>query len=227
MEKVMQFLKDLEKNNNKEWFHSHKAEYEASRNKILFLTELLINEIRKFDSEIPVMDPKDCMFRIFRDVRFSADKSPYKTHFGSYIAKGGRKSQMAGYYFHISPDESFAGGGIYMPEANLLKEVRLYMAEHGDEFKEIVNNKDFKEVFPALLDDKLKTAPKGFLKEHEHIDLLCYKSFVYSKTLGSGLFSNENYIETIVKAFKQLSKVNTFINLALKNIEKTTKNFDL
>ena len=128
MQQVFQFLQDLSENNNREWFHNNKKRYDESREKVLFITEVLINEIRKFDSEIPLLEPKDCLFRIFRDVRFSNDKRPYKTNFGSFIAKGGRKSMYAGYYFHIEPDTSFVGGGIYMPDAEHLKAIREYIA---------------------------------------------------------------------------------------------------
>src|SRR6056297_2224221 len=103
MEQVLQFLQELSDNNNRAWFNENRKRYEESREKILFLTDIFINEIRKFDPGIPPISPKDCMFRIFRDVRFSKDKRPYKTNFGSFIAKGGRKSENAGYYFHIEP----------------------------------------------------------------------------------------------------------------------------
>ena len=132
MNQVIRFLQDLSENNNREWFQENKTRYDESRKKALFLTEVVINEIRKFDPEIPLLDPKDCLFRIFRDVRFSHDKRPYKTNFGSFMAKGGRKSVYAGYYFHIDPAGSFAGGGIYMPAAEPLKAIREYMAENGE-----------------------------------------------------------------------------------------------
>ena len=144
MEKVLQFLKDLAKNNNREWFNENHQRYEESRDKFLFMTEVLISEIRKFDKEIPVMNAKDCMFRIFRDIRFSSDKRPYKTNFGSFIAKGGRKSIRPGYYFHFEPGQSFAGGGVYMPEAGPLKTIRKFIAENPYEFLETTNDKEFK-----------------------------------------------------------------------------------
>ena len=217
MEKVLQFLEDLSVNNNKEWFHDNRKRYEESRDKILFITEVLINEIRKFDAEIPVMNPKDCMFRIFRDVRFSNDKRPYKTNFGSFIAKGGRKSLLAGYYFHIEPDESFAGGGLYMPPAEQLKAVRSYIAENGHEFLDIIQNKDFKKIYPEMYGHKLKTAPKGFPKDHEFADLLRYQSFVFSAELKREILIGNNLIDYLVNAFSELYNVNRFINTGLNN----------
>lgn len=216
MKKVLQFLQDLSQNNNKEWFHANRSRYEESRDTMLFVTEVLINEIRKFDPEISVMNPKDCMFRIFRDVRFSNDKRPYKTNFGIFISKGGRKSMYAGYYLHIEPGSSFVGGGIYMPAAEPLKAIRSYLASHGDEFLELINNKDFKSVYPEMHDHQLKTAPKGFPKDHPYIDLLRYKSIVFSNRLDNKLIISEKFIESMVNSFRQLQPVNEVINQALE-----------
>ena len=174
MEKVLDFLTDLAANNNRDWFQANKKRYDESREKVLFLTEVLINEIRKFDSSVPALSPKDCVFRIFRDVRFSNDKRPYKTNFGAYITKGGRKGTNAGYYFHLDPAGSFAGGGIYMPPADQLRAIRNYLAINGAEFLDLINDPDFKKTYPEMYDDQLKTVPKGFPKDHEFIDLLKY-----------------------------------------------------
>lgn len=217
MLQVVQFLQELSQNNNREWFQKNKKRYDESRQKVLFITDLLINEIRKFDSDVPLLEPKDCLFRIFRDVRFSNDKSPYKTNFGSFIAKGGRKSIYAGYYFHIEPDSSFVGGGIYMPEAEPLKAIREAIAENGDEFSEMINNPDFKKIFPEMMDDKLKTAPKGFSTENEFIDLLRYKSFAFSSRITREEILSDNYVEQLVHSFKILYPVNRFLNNALEN----------
>ena len=215
MEKVLQFLENLSVNNNKEWFHDHRKQYEECRNKVLFVTEVLINEIRKFDTEIPAMDPKDCMFRIFRDVRFSNDKSPYKTNFGSFIAKGGRKSLQAGYYFHIEPGGCFAGGGLYMPLPEQLKAVRLHIAAYGQEFLDIINEKEFAEIYPEIYGDKLKTIPKGFDKDNEFADLLRYKSFAFSTNIKQQTISGGVLVDYLVNAFYRLHKANRFINHGL------------
>ncbi len=215
MLQVIQFLQDLSENNNREWFQNNKKCYDESREKVLFLTEVLINEIRKFDSDIPLLEPKDCLFRIFRDVRFSNDKRPYKTNFGSFIAKGGRKSIYSGYYFHIEPGGSFVGGGIYMPAAEPLKAIREYIAENGEEFLSIITDKKFKTIFPEMMDDKLKTAPKGYSPDHEFIDLLRYKSFAFSSRLSKSQILADNYIEILVNSFKTLHPVNKFLNEAL------------
>jgi len=215
MEKVIKFLHELSRNNNREWFANNRKRYEESRDKILFLTEVLINEVGKFDQGVAMTNPKDCVFRIFRDVRFSKDKRPYKTNFGSFIAKGGRKSMHAGYYFHIEPEASFAGGGLYMPPADKLKLVRNYLAEHGNEFLKIINKEEFKSIYPEMYDDKLKTAPKGFEKDHEFIGLLRYKSFAFTARIENDVVTGENFIEFIVNAFRQLYEVNSFLIQAI------------
>lgn len=215
MKQVLQFLQELSENNNREWFNENRKRYEESREKILFLTDIFINEIRKFDPEIPPMSPKDCMFRIFRDVRFSKDKRPYKTNFGSFIAKRGRKSENAGYYFHIEPAGSFIGGGIYMPAAGPLKAIRNHIEEHPEEFLTIINDPDFRAFFPEMMDHKLKTAPRGIEKNHKYIDLLRYKSYAFSSPVDKDLLLSEKYIEYAVNAFRELHRVNVFLNEAL------------
>jgi uncharacterized protein (TIGR02453 family) len=216
MEKVLQFLRELSENNTREWFEENRNRYQESREKVLFVTDVLVNEIRKFDKEIPVLNAKDCMFRIFRDVRFSNDKRPYKTNFGSFISKEGRKSQHPGYYFHIEPGESFVGGGVYMPDAGPLKAIRQYISRFPEEFTEIINQPEFKSVFPEMYDHQLKTAPKGFPKDHEFIHLLRYKSFVFSKPVSDHEITNGDFIETAVDSFKQLHKINAYLYDALR-----------
>lgn len=218
MDKVIRFLQDLAANNNRDWFDANKERYIESRNKVLFMTDVLIHEIKKFDPEIPQMDPKKCMLRIFRDVRFSNDKRPYKTNFGSFIADGGRKSQLAGYYFHIEPDGSFLGGGVYMPEAEQLKAIRNYISRFPEEFLEIINEPEFKAIYPEMYDHKLKTSPKGFPKDHPHIDLLRFKSFIFSTPVSNDILSKGDFINHSVRAFKELHKVNSYLNDAIRNL---------
>ncbi len=218
MDDILQFLKELTKNNNREWFAENKEWYQRCREKMFFLVDLLINEIRKFDAEIPVTDPAENVFRIYRDVRFSKDKSPYKTHFGCHISKGGRKSHFAGYYIQIAPGESFVGGGLYMPEKEHQKAVRQQILQYPDEFLGIIENPGFKAIFPEMLDHRLKTAPRGFPKDHPYIDLLRYKSFVFSTTVTDEELTGEKLIEKTISAFKHLCKINSFLNEALETV---------
>lgn len=215
MDKVLDFLKELSKNNNREWFNDNRIWYEESRNKMRFLSDVLINEIGKFDSAVAGISGKDCVYRIFRDVRFSKDKRPYKTNFGSFICSGGRKSMNPGYYFHIEPGACFIGGGIYMPPAEQLRAIRNFMAEHADEFLDLTQEPDFKKNFPEMLEDRLKTSPKGFPKDHEFIKVLRYKSFIFSKALSDSIVSGDKYLENMVDSFHQLSPINAFLYEAL------------
>jgi|WetSurMetagenome_2_1015567.scaffolds.fasta_scaffold31725_2 uncharacterized protein (TIGR02453 family) len=216
MEKILRFLTQLNLNNNKEWFHSNRKLYEESRDKMLFYTEVFINEIRKFDDGIPALDPKECLFRIFRDIRFSNDKRPYKTNMGSYIAKGGHKLVRAGYYIHIEPGASFAGGGIYLPPSEPLKAVRTAIYENPEEYIELTENENFKKIFTEFYGEKLKTAPQGFPKDFKYIGLLLPKSYAYGHQLDDSAITSDKFIETIVEVFRNLSKVNQFLNEALE-----------
>jgi uncharacterized protein (TIGR02453 family) len=215
MQEVLNFLSELKENNNKEWFDLNRDRYQECRKKVLFLTELIIHEAGKFDPEIGVQDPKDCVFRIFRDVRFSNDKTPYKTNMGSFIAKGGRKSISAGYYLHIEPDSSFVGGGSYCPPADALKAFRTEIFDHSEDFKKLIYDETFLKVYPEMYDDKLKTAPKGFPKDFPDIELLKYKSFAFTSKIDDSVVKSDAYVEKIISAMKELYPVNRFLNSAL------------
>jgi uncharacterized protein (TIGR02453 family) len=215
MQEVLNFLSELKENNNKEWFDQNRHRYEASRKKVLFLTELVIHEIAKFDPEIGPQDPKNCVFRIFRDVRFGLDKTPYKTNMGSYIAKGGRKSISAGYYLHIEPGGSFVGGGSYCPPADALKAIRTEIFDRPGDFRQLISNDSFLKLYPEMYEDKLKTAPKGFPKDFSEIDILKYKSYAFTSRLSDSDVSGDTYITKTVAAMKELYPVNRFLNTAL------------
>ena len=215
MQEVLNFLSELKENNHKEWFDQKRDWYQQCRKKVMFLTEVLIHEVGQFDTEIGVQDPKHCLFRIFRDVRFSNDKTPYKTNMGSFIAKGGRKSVNAGYYLHIEPGGSFVGGGSYVPPADALKAIRTEIFDHPEDFKQLINNKSFHKVYPEMYDDKLKTAPKGFPKDFTDIDLLKYKSFAFGSPLSDSVVTSDVFVEKVLDAMKELYPVNRFLNSAL------------
>ncbi len=216
MQEVLNFLSELKENNNKEWFDLNRDRYQECRKKVLFLTELVIHEVGKFDSEIGNLEAKDCVFRIFRDVRFSNDKTPYKTNMGSFIAKSGRKSFNAGYYVHIEPGASFVGGGSYCPPADALKAMRTEIFDHPEEFKQLVRSESFRKIYPEFYDDKLKTAPKGFPKDFPDIDLLKYKSFAFGSTIDDSVVASDAYVTKIVGSLKELYPVNRFLNNAIE-----------
>lgn len=215
MQEVLNFLSELRKNNNKEWFDKNRDRYQECRQKVLFLTELIIHEVGRFDPEVGAQNPKDCVFRIFRDVRFSVDKTPYKTNMGSFIVKGGKKSFCAGYYLHIEPGASFVGGGSYCPPADALKAMRTEIFDNPEEFKQLIFKESFRKVYPALYDDKLKTAPKGFPKDFPDIDLLKYKSFAFGENLDDSVVTSDAFVGRVVASMKELYPVNRFLNIAL------------
>lgn len=215
MEAIINFLKDLRQNNNREWFNANRNRYEKSKDQMLFFTELMIQEVHKFDEDVPLISPKDCLFRIFRDVRFSKDKSPYKTQMGSFIAKNGRKSERAGYYIHLEPGNSFLGGGIWHPEPAALKALRSEIYDNPSEFKEILTEPEFSQYFSSIMGDQLKTAPKGFPKDFEDIELLRYKSYAFGYFVDDQTIASENFVTLAVDVFRQLYRANRFLNHAL------------
>jgi uncharacterized protein (TIGR02453 family) len=216
---ITDFLKKLKKNNNTDWFHSNKKQYLLAKEEFESFVNIVIYEISRFDKSISHLDVKDCMFRINRDIRFSNDKSPYKTNFGAYLARGGKKSTFAGYYIHIDPEEYFLSGGLYMPESNILKTVRKEIYENTDEFRKIINNTTFKKHFDGLLEDgKLKSAPRDFPKDFPGIDLLKYKHYIVSKDQSEKMIHSSNFMHEIKTVFQAVYPFNSFINKAIENI---------
>ncbi len=215
---IFDFLKELKQNNNRDWFTANKKKYDAAKKEVeTFLTKL-IPAIDSFDPGIIHNTPKDCMFRINRDVRFSNDKSPYKTNFGAFVVKGGKKSMNAGYYLHLDPEECFAGGGIYMPPADKLKLIRNEIYFNAEEYKKILNDKNFKKHFNELTDaEKLKTAPKDFPKDFKDIELLKFKNFTPLQMLTPAQICEEDFFEKLIDIFKAMYPLNTFLNRALSN----------
>ena len=158
---TVEFLKKLDKNNNREWFNENKDAFIRANDNIIAFTGELISRVSKFDPDIAGIDPKSCVFRIYRDVRFSKDKSPYKTNLGAFIAPGGRKTMSPGYYFHVQPKIFFAAAGKHMPDAGELLKIRNAIARKTEEFIKIVGAKKFKDRFGDLGSDSLYVAQIG------------------------------------------------------------------
>ncbi|MDA3816872.1 MAG: DUF2461 domain-containing protein [Prolixibacteraceae bacterium] len=215
MKEILDFLAALEANNNKEWFDKNRKTYQNMRQQFLQITDLLIHEIHAFDPEIPFQDSKKCVFRIFRDLRFSKDKRPYKNNFGAFIARDGRKGGSPGYYFHIQPGASFIGGGLFMPDAPKLKAIRNDIYNNPEEFLEIIEEADFKKDFKLFDGDKLKTAPKGFPKDFEHIVLLRYKSFSPLMEITDEQLLSTDIFELIIRSFKTIIPLNHYLNYVI------------
>lgn len=217
---TLDFLSALAKNNNRPWFEKNRSRYEDARDNILEATRYLIGEIAKFDPSIMGVEEKDCMFRIYRDARFSKDKHPYKTNFGSFIKSGGRSVPGAGYYFHIEPDNSMTAGGIYMPLSAELLAVRTAIAKKTSEFEAIIQNSNFTRRFGGLSDERLKTAPKGFPKDHPAIEHLKWKHYVVFRTYSDKVVISSSFIEKCLEDFFLMYPLNNFINRAISDFRK-------
>jgi len=212
---IIKFLTTLKKNNNRDWFNKNKKWYQRSREEFEVYVNYLIGKIQTFDADTRYLTAKDCIFRIYRDVRFSKDMSPYKTNFGAFIVKDGRKSGNAGYYLHIEPGSSFQGGGIYMPPAETLRVLRKEIFETIEEFKFIISEKEFKYHFGEISGEKLKTAPRGFPMDFPEIELLKYKSYTIIKSVPDGFIQSKELTEEITRVFKAMYPFNRFINMAI------------
>ncbi|MBY0478177.1 MAG: DUF2461 domain-containing protein [Chitinophagaceae bacterium] len=216
---TLKFLKDLKKNNNKPWFDANRKAYEAAKTDFAGFIDTVIEAYGKKDPSIAQLKAKDCMFRINRDVRFSKDKSPYKTNFGASINKGGKKSMTAGYYFHLEPGESFTGGGLYMAMPDQLKNIRQEIDYSWKEFHKIISTKQFKTVYGDLYmgdDMKLVRPPKGYEADNPAIEYIKLKSWIgFSKLSNSDLISN-TLLKKTVTSFEVLKPLLDFLNQGLE-----------
>ncbi|MDD3875539.1 MAG: DUF2461 domain-containing protein [Bacteroidales bacterium] len=217
LEEVLHFLIDLKFNNNRNWLKLNDVRFRNAQKTFELLIDNLIPKLKIFDKNIEDITAKDCIFRIYRDVRFSTNKDPYKSNFGAYIAKGGRKSINAGYYVHIEPDNSFLGGGIYMPEPEVLYKIRTGIFNNTADFKAIVQNDTFKKYFNGFFGEPLKTAPKGFPKDFEDIDLLKFKHYAVGYNVSNEFWTEGNLVEQIKEVFKVQYPFNNFLNNILGN----------
>lgn len=214
---TLAFLTDLKDNNNKAWFDAHKKDFEKAKTEFIAFIAEVIRAVASFDKSVEGHEAKNCIFRIYRDIRFSNDKTPYKNHFGAFLTEQGRKSNGPGYYIHIQPqDGSFLGGGIYMPEAPVLQKIRQEIDYNGDTLKAIMEDPSFKKYYPKLWEEgKLSRPPKGYEAENPHIELLKLKSFVADHALTDQKILNSNLVDTVHEAFIQLHKLNTFLKEAI------------
>lgn len=216
---VLDFLNQLKINNNREWFQDNKKWYESARKEVENFVTGMITTVSEIDPSLQTPAMKDCMFRIFRDVRFGADKSPYKTNFGAFIARGGRKSSFPGYYFHFEPGECMLAGGVYMPQPDTLKLLRNEVYYNSRELRNILEKPSFKKHFSRLGDfDKMKKAPKDFPADFPDIDLLKYRSYIVSRVIPDTVVTSpENYQKLIMEMVKELQPFMSFLNRAISN----------
>ncbi|HXH31475.1 MAG TPA: DUF2461 domain-containing protein [Bacteriovoracaceae bacterium] len=220
MKNTLAFLRKIKKNNNTPWMHAHKDEYLLAKKEFEFLVQELIVRLREWDKAIPHLEVKDCVFRFNRDTRFSENKSPYKENFGAWIAYGGKKGPLPGYYLHVSAKELFVAGGVWMPEARALLSLRRHICVHGGELTKILADKKFKKVFPALDSGHLlKRPPKGFSADDPFVEFLKHKSFTVSAPLAMAEATKPAFGKLVDKHFRLLGPLNEFLLAGVKHSE--------
>lgn len=218
LKKTLEFLTQLRDNNDRTWFHANKALYDEAKIEFEYFINAVIPIIKEIDSDVDVVNAKECTFRIFRDVRFSKNKMPYKTNFGAFISKGGRKSPYAGYYLHVEPGQSFVGGGIYMPESKYLNAIRTAIYENAEKFKGIINNEKFKTYFNEIYGEKLKSYPRGFPKDFADLDLLKHKHYAVVYSVDDSFWNSDKTQKNLKEIFESQYSFNAFLNDAIKKV---------
>jgi uncharacterized protein (TIGR02453 family) len=213
---TIKFLSDLKKNNNKPWFETNRKMYESAKADFASFVESIIKATATFDEPIGILKAKDCMFRINRDVRFSKDKSPYKSNMGASFSHGGKKASVAGYYFHCEPEQSFAAGGFYMPSAPELAKIRQEIDYNFGDWLKIVENKNFIKHFPNGVDgtDVLVRPPKGYEENNIAISFLKMKGFTVSEPIADSELTDKKIVQKIAASFTAMKPMIDFLNRA-------------
>lgn len=215
MKEILDYLSDLSANNNREWFHANKQRYDHVRKAYLAEVQKVIDLLQFDDPRLSGLEAKDAMFRLFRDIRFSNDKTPYKTHFGAYMARGGRKSREAGYYLHVGTEEKFLAAGVHSPEKEDLHAIRQEILYQPDAYKKILDAR-LKKGYTTFEKDKLVKGPMGFPKDSPHIEYLKYKHFLFSYPLSEMELTSGDAASLIAVRFRELVPFTLFLNTALE-----------
>jgi uncharacterized protein (TIGR02453 family) len=209
---TLRFLKNIKKNNSRPWFEKNRPNYEASRENFIEFVGGLIKGMSKFDPPIGDLHPKDCLFRINRDIRFSKDKSPYKTNIAAYFNKGGKKSNGAGYYLHIEPGRSFAAGGMWQPLPADLAKIRQEIDYSFDEWRKMTGASAFKKAFPdgVLADGSLTRPPKGYDESNPAISFIKMKNFIVSRPFTDAQVLGKGFEKDVAATFKAMQPLIVF-----------------
>ncbi len=216
MEQTLIFLRELAQNNNRDWFNAHKSRYQESLDFFRQFAGSLLGGISAFDPSVGNLEAKDTIFRIYKDVRFSKDKSPYKTHFGCWMAKGGRKSTDAGYYFHLEPEKSFLAAGVWMPPKEQLHLIRQEILYHPEAYLKIINDPLLKEKYErGGREDMLKKGPLGFPKDFRYLDELKYKHYIFSRNYSDSQLLDPALTGHVVEDFRGLFPLVRYLNHAM------------
>ena len=213
---TVDFLKKLEKNNDRDWFNANKDAFIRANDSVIAVTGELISRVAKFDPAISGIDPKSCVFRIYRDIRFSTDKSPYKTNLGAFIAPGGKKAMLPGYYFHVQPKMFFSAAGKHMPDNTELLKIRNHIAANTKDFFKIVEAKKFVDRFGEFHGDRLTKPPKGFDADHPAIEYLKLKSFTVGEEFTEKEALSKDYAKMLSESFKAAYPLVELLRTALR-----------
>ncbi|RBQ10399.1 DUF2461 domain-containing protein [Pedobacter miscanthi] len=214
---TLNFIKNVAENNNREWFAANKDVYEAAKADVLELVASLIPELAKIDPLLSAeADPRKSLLRIYRDVRFSKNKDPYKNNFGIWFSAKSKGGNEPGYYLHIQPGKGFLAGGYWMPEAPHLKLIRQEIDYNIGDFKEIINEKDFKKNFKLGVDNALKNAPKGYDPADPNIEFLKLKSFEAITKIDDEEFLKPNLVNKLISSFKTVQPLVAFLRNAIE-----------
>jgi len=211
---TLDFLKKIKANNNRDWFLKNRLLYEEAKENYNSFVQDVIEQLIEIEPILKGLEVKSCVYRFNRDIRFSNDKSPYKTHFGAFIVKGGKKNgdKYAGYYLHIEPSKSIIAGGAYMPPAPWLSAIREKIDDEPERFLKVINDKEFVKYFGAITGESLKKAPKGYPSDHPHIELLKFKSYLVMSELKDNQVLDDRYFDSVIKTFKAMKPFNDFLN---------------
>ena len=196
---------------------ANKSKYLNAKKQFEETIAYLVEKISVFDPHILGADPKKCIFRIHRDIRFSKDKRPYKENMGGFINREGRKGMDGGYYFHIQPGQSMLAGGVYMPPSDILKKIRQEIDYNPDELLRFMNSKDFKNYFGAFEGDKLKKAPQGYDPGHPNIELLKLKYYIVVHRVSDKDLLQTDFLDNATRVFKAMLPLNNYIRTALQD----------
>lgn len=216
MNVALEFISELTENNNRDWFNAHKKRYQDALELFRSFTGELLAGIAKFDPAVGNLEPKDAIFRIHKDVRFSKDKLPYKTHFGCWMARGGRKSTDAGYYFHLEPGKSFMAAGVWMPPKEQLNLIRQEILYQPEPYLKLINAPQMKAHYErGGKEDMLKKGPLGFPKDFIHMDELKYKHYVWSRSYSDSEVRHKDFASKVVEDCKGLFPMVSYLNHAM------------
>ncbi|WP_017732814.1 DUF2461 domain-containing protein [Nafulsella turpanensis] len=212
---ILDFLSALRENNQKDWMEANKQQYLQAREQFTLLVAAILEELKPFDPSLEGVEAKDCIFRLHRDIRFSADKAPYKTWFSAVMAVGGRKTLEAVYYLHLQPgNESMLATGLHQPPGEQLKKVRQEIDYNAGELKEIITEKRFQQYFGSIQGEKLSRAPKGYPVDHPNIEFLKLKSYLAIRKLSDEEVKSDILTHEVVETFKAAQPFNEFLNIA-------------